>query len=432
MEKFIKKQLENIEQWARNIVCSIQGIYGYCDGHETVARNFAQEANNNAPAPYYGNGYQEVISSNLIQEIKEMIIELKIKGSARQRSNGLVELRTQALGSIYGRSKAEIEQKFNEKLKEVSKGNKKKNTAPLLSEFYKENYLPYKINQARKENTIKGIESNFKYIMLQGFDKPLTAYKSKAVEDFLYQVKETRKRQVLQGLFNNMFNRAVALGIIKSNPCAPIEKMQHLQEQGTAMSFDEQLAFFDSLFTNPALTYKQKCYFIFVYLTGPRRNEALTVNVSDVDMNGKTLNIRGTKTTDSDRFIPLFPIVEKLLLSIDVDNNAFFDLSYNYVGKLFRKVSEIHRIHDLRHTFGTIQICVEKINPKTVSLWLGHKGIETTLKTYTHPEQLDKGTFLRGDLTEEEKISTYKRKYQEILHKIEGFLDSRTQIVPKK
>ena len=55
------------------------------------------------------------------------------------------------------------------------------------------------------------------------------------------------------------------------------------------------------------------------------------------------------------------------------------------------------------HFFGTIQICVEKVNVKTVSLWLGHSNIQTTLQTYTHPEQLDKGTFLRGDLTEEEK-----------------------------
>ncbi len=81
-----------------------------------------------------------------------------------------------------------------------------------------------------------------------------------------------------------------------------------------------------------------------------------------------------------------------------------------------------HKIHDLRHTFDTIQIYVEKINPKTVSLWLGHSTIETTLRIYTHPEQLDKGTFLRGDLTEDEKISVYRSKYQETLEIIKAYL----------
>ena len=76
-----------------------------------------------------GNGYQEIVSlpisteksvEEIIQEVKEMIIELKIKGSIRERSNGLIELRTQALGSIYGRTRAEIEQKLTEKIKEVT------------------------------------------------------------------------------------------------------------------------------------------------------------------------------------------------------------------------------------------------------------------------------------------------------------------------
>ncbi len=91
-----------------------------------------------------------------------------------------------------------------------------------------------------------------------------------------------------------------------------------------------------------------------------------------------------------------------------------------------------HKLHDLRHSFGTIQICCNKIDVKTVSLWMGHSNIETTLKYYTHPEQLDKATFLRGDLSEDEKTVIYKGKYAEILQLIDSFLTAHTQNIPKK
>ena len=368
-----------------------------------------------------GFGYQESIS-NLVQEIKEMIIELKIKGSIRQRDNGLIELRTSAFGSIYGRTKAEVEQKLLTKLKEANKGKKIKHTAPLLSEFYRDNYLPYKLNQNRAENTIKGIESNFKYIVEQGFDKPLTAYKSQEIESFLYSIEKTRKRQVIQGLLNNMFDRALTLSLVKANPCTPIEKMQHTQDKGEAFSFEEQIDFFTRLFDSNKLTYQDKCYFIFVYLTGARRDGAIRVKEDDIHKETNILDIHESKTNTSDRSIPLFSRVAKLLSTLPIKNGAYIDLPYDRVGKKFDEVYDKHKIHDLRHTFGTIQICVEKVNVKTVSLWLGHSNINTTLQTYTHPEQLDKGTFLRGDLTEDEKIAVYRSKYQEVLQLIDNFL----------
>ena len=87
-------------------------------------------------------------------------------------------------------------------------------------------------------------------------------------------------------------------------------------------------------------------------------------------------------------------------------------------------------MHDLRHSFGTIQICVEKIDPKTVSLWMGHTNTQTTLNTYTHPEQLDRALFLRGDLQNSEKTAILRQKYRKILDSISAFFDRCTQTVP--
>lgn len=437
MNEFIKAQLDGIElssqriaTEARNISLRLTAIFGYSAGHESGVQYWLQNQSNCSALSIFnqGNGYQEIVSrpktiEEIIKEVQEMIIELKIKGSVRQRSNGLIEFRSNALGSIYGRTKEEIEQKLTEKLKEVSKEKKStRKAAPLLSKFYKNDYLQHKKNQNLAENTISGIETNFAFIMASGFDKSLTAYKSKEIEDFLYRVKETRKRQVLQGLFNNMFNRAATLGLIKSNPCATIEKMQHETKMGRAFSFVEMREFFNGVIHDNDLTDTQKKYYIFVWLTGARRNEALGVKKKDVDFENKILTIHGTKTNGSDRDVPLTPLVEKLLKSITADNDQYFPISSNKASNVGRKHLKKHKLHDLRHTFGTIQICVENVNPKTVSLWLGHATIETTLRIYTHPEQLDKGTFLRGNLTEEEKTAIYRSKYQEILEIITAYL----------
>ena len=48
-----------------------------------------------------------------------------------------------------------------------------------------------------------------------------------------------------------------------------------------------------------------KCYFVFVYLTGVRREEALKVSENDVDTQNKVLAIHGDKTELSERSIPL-------------------------------------------------------------------------------------------------------------------------------
>ena len=228
----------------------------------------------------------------------------------------------------------------------------------------------------------------------------------------------------MQGFLNNVFNRAVTATHIKSNPCDTVEKVKHKQEQGTAFSFIELENFLQILFNIQHLSYADKCYFIFVLLTGTRRDEARLLTDENVDFKNKILHIAGTKTDSSNRDIPLTPVIERLLLSMNVKSGRYFNLTEYQADNRFRKVWEKkkrHKLHDLRHTFGTIQICVNKIDIKTVSLWMGHSTIDTTLRIYTHPEQLDKGTFLNGSLSETEKNTIYKQKYDEILAVINSF-----------
>lgn len=379
-------------------------------------------------------GQQFFQPKTAIEEIEEMLIELKINGSVRQRSNGLIEFRNPVFGSVYGRTPEELQEKLKQKIRyekaHIAKPAKKKKS-PLLSEFYENNYLPYKQTKNLAESTIRGIKYNFKFIREQeGFNKPLTEYSSKDIEEFLLSIPQTRKRQIIQGLLNNMFTRALADSLISANPCAPLEKMEHDTDEGKALSFEEQKIFFEKLFTDKTIKLEEKCYFTFVYLAGTRRDEARNLRICDIDFKKSIIHIRGTKTDGSDRYMPLFPLAEKVLRCANPEGKPF-RIYCSRIYKIFNKILDKYKLHDLRHTFGTIQICVEKIETKTVSLWMGHTNTQTTLDRYTHPEQLDRSVFLRGDLTEDQKLEILRKNYADVLHKIEAFLDERTQIVPK-
>lgn len=416
MDEFIQKQLNTIEQCARKIVEDIREIYGYCDGHQTVVNMLFPNTQ--------GNGYGNQTTISLTEEIKQMIVELKIKGSVRTRENGLIEFRSQALGSIYGRTKSEIEQKLTQKLKEVKnkKHLPKNNVVPLFSAFFNDTYLPYK-KQTRKESSVKGIISWYKFIIASKLDKPLNRFTAVEIEKFLFDIPLTRKRQCVRGVLNNVFTYAKQLGIIKSNPCDNVSTVKHEGKQGTALSFLEQKLFFQNLFSCEQFSLQKKLYYTFVYLTGTRRKEALQINIQDVDFENNILHIAGTKTKTSNRDMPLFPLVKLLLLKLTPNANGnYFTFDEYEATHAIKRIDSTHHLHELRHTFGTIKMCVDKLDAKTVSLYMGHSTVAMTLSTYTHPEQLSKEIFYNGGLTEQEKVGKLREEYNEILSIISEYL----------
>ena len=125
-------------------------------------------------------------------------------------------------------------------------------------------------------------------------------------------------------------------------------------------------------------------YFLFLLYTGCRRSEALRLNVSDIDFSKKLLHVPGTKTELSDRVIPLFDNVARLLdTAVPNDSGFLFPYRGDTVTHAFKKLCPAHKLHDLRHTFATK--CLEtRIPLKVVQTWLGHSEIDTTANIYSH------------------------------------------------
>ena len=438
MNYFFKKQLEVIameadiqEKSAQKVKKAIREILLFECGAEyyRITRQYKESSSPKLNILQInqsnGAGNQQIKSpKEIIEEIKAMIVELHIKGSVRERANGLIELRTQALGSIYGRTKDEIEQKLNLKLKEAKakKQRTKKQKTPLLSEFFNTDYLAYKKTEL-SQKSLEAYEQYIKRIANEGFDKPLNSYTAREIEQYLLSIPQTRTRQVIRGVFNNIFSYAKRMGIIKTNPCDNVLHVKHERKVGRALSFDAQNSLFDSLYSNDTIDFSRRAFITFVYLTGARRSEALSLRSSDVDFEKKVLHIPGTKTKGSNRYMPLSPIVELLLRKLPKDaDGRYFPFGGHTSHDIMEKVADEYHLHELRHTFGTIAICVRKLDAKTVSLYMGHSTVNMTLTTYTHPEQLNQALFYDGSKTEDEKLAIMQAQYEAILRKIESFL----------
>ena len=121
----------------------------------------------------------------------------------------------------------------------------------------------------------------------------------------------------------------------------------------------------------------------------------------------------------------MFPILEKILRAGNVNSEYVFPIGKYHANKdftIFRGTKTEIKLHWLRHTFGTIQICVCGIPANTVALWLGHADAATTMRIYTHPEDLAPDIYYSGGISEVEKRVILQERYNKIISIAEDFL----------
>ena len=164
MNQFIKDCLSNIAKNSEAISAASQGIntaviaiLGYTAGQQDAQDfggifNAAESLNSFTQVE---NGSQNIVSVKpLIEVIKEMIIELKLKGSVRERENGLIEFRNQQLGSTYGRDENEIKEKLLRKIRALKATENYRNSKIRKNSLYSRNSIRNAtclINRAKSE-----------------------------------------------------------------------------------------------------------------------------------------------------------------------------------------------------------------------------------------------------------------------------------------
>lgn len=345
-------------------------LRGYLDGSAVPAQQ-PQEENRSTLFIDYQN----------FKEIKRMLINLNIKGSVRERPDGLLELRVWIDGkrtSIYGRTEAELLQKFK-----IVRKNKKNQTAVQTYTLYVwlDKWIELYKRDSVQPNTLSAITSCIKVHIKPNFsDKPLHSLKPLEIKENLKRISSSRMRKYSYQILNEAYRRAAALKLVKENPFALVDVPQHIQQKGIPLTRQEQEEFKAALIGSPF-----RHYFLFLLYSGCRRSEGLAARWEDIDFENKSIFIRGTKTKLSRNTIPLFNELEKLLNEIKPTelHGNIFQFAAHRVEMAFKKLCPAHKIHDLRHTFATN--CLEAgVELKAVQAWLRHSNISMTADTYAH------------------------------------------------
>ena len=224
---------------------------------------------------------------------------------------------------------------------------------------------------------------------------PLSALTAYAVERELAALGRTRTGVYARQVLFSAVSKAARLGFISYNVMEGVDKIRYRKQRGKALNLTEQAEFLRALEKS-----RYKWVMLFYLHTGVRRAEALTLREEDIDHIGKSIRIRGTKTEESDRYIPLTEDVAAILEGQRKQNKkerkarkqgkyyqapegVIFPFVKEQTSKAFKKLCPNHHLHDLRHTF--ITRCAESgVNVTVCQQIVGHSTADMTLNVYTH------------------------------------------------
>ena len=212
---------------------------------------------------------------------------------------------------------------------------------------------------------------------------PLTKFDVLAVQRCINSIPLSRTRVEIFDIFHGSLHMAYKVCVTEKDFSNFLIKPKHKRVVGSALSESELNDFLQKI-----KGHRYEYYFLFCLFTGSRRSEALTVTLSDIDFTDCLIHVKGTKTELSDRYVPLFPVLNAPLSRYiekthKTPYDRLFPFSKRRVTEEFKKLCPTHKLHDLRHTFATH--CLEcGINLKIVQRWLGHARLDTTANIYTH------------------------------------------------
>lgn len=202
-----------------------------------------------------------------------------------------------------------------------------------------------------------------------------------------YQINQTKQ------MMNFLFERAIDNNIIGSNPARNIVKPRGTVAERRPLTNEEREAFLNAIEDPKYLP------FAFMYYCGLRPSEARNIRQDDITVVAgvPALHVRGTKSKNADRDIPLpsnlSRLIQKSLKSPNRASQGYLcKLCADTFGKRWRQLKEeIHGGDDLvpyclRHTYCT-DLQHKNVDIRVAQKLMGHSTIDLTSTIYSHLDE---------------------------------------------
>lgn len=198
-------------------------------------------------------------------------------------------------------------------------------------------------------------------------------------------------RQIKQTM-DFLFERAIDNELIIKNPARNVTKPIGTKKRRRSLTNAERSAFLEAIEDPVNLP------FAFMYYCGLRPSEACNVLASDLTEVGgvPALHIRGTKTKNANRFVPLPSDLSRLIQnSLKTENRASEEvcvMSYETISRrwqrLRRKMGGARDLvpYCLRHTYCT-DLQKKGIDIRIAQKLMGHSSIDLTSTIYSHIDE---------------------------------------------
>lgn len=205
-------------------------------------------------------------------------------------------------------------------------------------------------------------------------------------------------------LLRSIFNLAITLDLIESNPATHITKNREVKRKNylTAEQFLQVTKQLDALKNNKR--YAEGVDFIWMLLlTGARCGEIAKAKWSDLQGNMLILKEHKTDQYGEDRIIHISERAKTLLENRARSHDKIFSIeSPRYTWNKIKKAvgCEDVRLHDLRHTYASFGL--QKLPLAQVGNLLGHKDQKTTARyAHIHKDEAVESARLVGQHLEE-------------------------------
>lgn len=311
---------------------------------------------------------------------------------------------------VSGKTLEEALEKKHRKLKELEEGALKKSGQALVKGWYKTAYETFKVNISYEyyKESLYRVE---KHIIPSIGHLPLNKVTTLDCQKIMNAQKGKSKSHISklsQELFF-IFDSAMRNRMIKENPMQYVTKPKGTEKKRRALTEDERKHLLNVLPTDPRFI-----FFELMLYCGCRPSEAMEVKYSDVtEIDGvKFLHIRGSKTVNSDRVVPIPPaLMERLsrtqggYICTTLKGTRHSESSYKRMvssleramnldmgAKLYRNellyplpLAKDFVPYLLRHTYCT-DLKKKGVDVRTAKDLMGHADIRTTANIYDHTD----------------------------------------------